>query len=354
MGSPRRFTFVDLFAGCGGMALGFRRAGFRSVWAVEQDPDAAATYRANFHHRVHAGPIEDVVEVPRQAAQADVVIGGPPCQGFSPLGRFKVRPEHAQMNDLWLEFMRIVRMIGPRAVLIENVPQFLESEQGRAAVGALERTGFSVVSTVLDAYDYGVPQHRRRAFLLASRVGPVDVPRPPKRPRVRTVRRAFAGLTEEPTGVDWHVGRHPTDLSLERYAVIPAGGNRFDLLKRLPDKTPVCWRKKTDGSTDVFGRLVLDQPSGTIRTEFFKPEKGRYLHPTAHRPITHREAMRLQSFPDGTGRGKFVWHGSNVSVARQVGNAVPPRLAYYLAREFRKTLEAAKAADVAEREVRSG
>lgn len=98
--------------------------------------------------------------------------------------------------------------------------------------------------------------------------------------------------------------------------------NRFDLEALAPDLTPACWKRKQSGGTDLFGRLWWDRPGYTIRTEFFKPEKGRYLHPTQHRPITHREAARLQSFPDG-----FKFCGSKTQIAKQIGNAVPPLLA---------------------------
>jgi DNA (cytosine-5)-methyltransferase 1 len=97
--------------------------------------------------------------------------------------------------------------------------------------------------------------------------------------------------------------------------------NRFDLQARAPELTPACWIRKKSGGTDLFGRLWWDRPAFTIRTEFFKPEKGRYLHPDQHRPITHREAARLQSFPDS-----FRFTGSKIEVARQIGNAVPPLL----------------------------
>jgi len=125
---------------------------------------------------------------------------------------------------------------------------------------------------------------------------------------------------------DLHFGRAPRPESLERYRVVPAGGNRFDLQRARPDITPRCWVEKPSGSTDIFGRLWWDRPSVTIRTEFFKPEKGRYLHPVAHRPITHFEACRLQGFDDD-----FRWRGSKISIARQIGNAVPIALAEALA-----------------------
>ena len=115
-------------------------------------------------------------------------------------------------------------------------------------------------------------------------------------------------------------------MSMERYKAIPPGGNRFDLMRNRPDITPACRLNKPTGTTDVMGRLWWDRPSATIRTEFFKPEKGRYLHPTANRVISHREAARLQSFPDW-----FEFEGSKIEIARQIGNAVPPQLAKAIA-----------------------
>ena len=127
-------------------------------------------------------------------------------------------------------------------------------------------------------------------------------------------------------------------MSVERYQTIPdEGEGRFDLAARRPDITPPCWLRKKTGSTDVFGRLWWGRPAFTIRTEFYKPEKGRYLHPSEHRPITVREAARCQTFPDS-----FVFPTSQrmTSVAKQVGNAVPPLLALTLARSIARHLEA--------------
>jgi DNA (cytosine-5)-methyltransferase 1 len=115
--------------------------------------------------------------------------------------------------------------------------------------------------------------------------------------------------------------------------LIPPGGNRFDLTNRRPDLAPPCWIRKRTGTADVFGRLKWDGQASTIRTEFYKPEKGRYLHPEEQRPITHREAANLQSF-----RESFIFIGNKTAVARQIGEAVPPRLAYYIALAVRKFL----------------
>jgi DNA (cytosine-5)-methyltransferase 1 len=161
---------------------------------------------------------------------------------------------------------------------------------------------------------------------------------------LNTVRKAFNEpnpLSFAPDGRNWHRTRPGLrDYSMRRYKAVPIGGNRFDMQTNLDASglshlVPACWRNKPTGTTDVFGRLRWDEPSVTIRTEFYKPEKGRYLHPQAHRPITAREAARLQSFPDSF---RFSEDQSLVSVARQIGNAVPPRLAYAIALAIRAHL----------------
>ena len=191
---------------------------------------------------------------------------------------------------------------------------------------------YVVDECVLNAADYGVPQRRRRGFVIASRIGPVTWPAETNGAGAHdgrawvTVMDAIGDLPSEPTGEDLHLGRNPTAMSLERYRAVPPGGNRFDLAANRPDLLPACWANKPTGTTDVFGRLWWDRPSVTIRTEFYKPEKGRYLHPEADRPITHREAARIQSFPDD-----FRFVGSRIQIARQIGNAVPPLLAEAIA-----------------------
>lgn len=324
-GRSTGLSFIDLFSGGGGLSMGFEQAGFRSIYAADWDRASCDTYHANFGHDVHCGDIADLRKVP----DAEILVGGPPCQGFSPLGKMIPREEHAEMNKLWREYFRILDLVEPRAFVIENVPEFRRSPEFKHLERAARKRGYEMVSDVLNAHHYGVPQLRRRAIVIGVREGegvpfmPAPVPLKAR----TTVRDAIGDLPLAPTGEDWHVGRDPRPESIERYKCVPPGGNRFDLMRKRPDITPRCWLNKKTGSTDVFGRLEWDKPSLTIRTEFYKPEKGRYLHPEAHRPITHREAARLQTFPDD-----FVFLGSKVEVARIIGNAVPPRLAYHVAR----------------------
>lgn len=335
---------LDLFAGAGGLTLGFDLAttlDYVPVYAVELESAACRTYKRNFGCGVWDGPIEGLEAFP----DADVIIGGPPCQGFSPLGRDRDARSRAQLNELWRHYLRAVRQVVPRAFVIENVPEFQKSAQFARLldVVATDRKlrGYGVAYGVLNSADYGVPQRRRRGILIAVR-GLKHVPWPPPVTHgpnsadgvpYATVRDAIADLPLRPTDLDLHFGRNPRPESLERYKAIPEGGNRFDLQRNRPDLTPRCWAEKPSGTTDVMGRLWWDRPSLTIRTEFFKPEKGRYLHPKAHRPITHREAARLQSFPDW-----FEFEGTRIEVARQIGNAVPPRLGTAIAEHLGRLL----------------
>ena len=324
----RKYSLIDLFAGAGGFTLGFEQAGFLPIYANENNEAAAATYAANFGGHCDARDIETVESIPA----TDVVIGGPPCQGFSNLG---TRLPNDPRNQLWRHFMRAVEESGPKVFVIENVPPLLKSAEGQEILSEAKILGYEVEGRILNSADYGSPQTRKRAIIIGSRVGPVLFPRqtheaPDKAPANgasllpwRTVRDAISDIPPEPTGEDLHWGRNPTELSKRRYRYVPPGGNRFDLPLEL---TPECWRKKTKGGTDLFGRLWWDRPSVTIRTEFYKPEKGRYLHPELHRPITHREAARLQGFPDDF---KFV--GSKIEIAKQIGNAVPVELARAIA-----------------------
>ena len=339
------YSVVDLFAGCGGLTAGFGMADcdigeFQPIAAVDSDVDSAATYAANFGDHVFLGSIEDWLKGAHYPDSADIVLGGPPCQGFSPLGKQEVTDRR---NALWKQYVEAVHNLRPKFFVLENVREFLRSEQFRGLEAACrpgeELEDYELEDFVLDSSHYGSPQRRRRAILIGRRRGhpPLGAPLPSS--RRSNVREAFHGLHAEVQNRDLpdrsaefrgqllqgpfvttelHVSRFFTQLSLDRYRSIPPGGNRFDIPYRL--QAP-CWRRHRTGSADVMGRLSWDKPSVTIRTEFYKPEKGRYLHPTANRPITHLEAARLQGFPD-----KYKWFGSKYSIARQIGNAVPLEL----------------------------
>jgi DNA (cytosine-5)-methyltransferase 1 len=359
---------IDLFAGCGGMTAGFVRHGYTPVFAVEHNLHAAATYAANYgEDHTYWG---DIAAVPDdEIPDADVIIGGPPCQGFSNLGSKDVDDPR---NQLWKQYLRFVQIARPKVFIIENVDRFRSSAEFQLLLDEADHgmiRDYELTHGLLLAADYGVAQRRTRTIVIGSRVGRIPLPQPThaKDPTLdetvkswRTVRNRIAALPERPTTtelpaattiffertvpgqfkwLDLHFGRRPRELSLRRYDCVPPGGGRFDL---PDDLLPRCWRDKPAGTTDVMGRMRWDAPSLTIRTEFFKPEKGQYLHPQwerdrpdkrVNRVITHLEAALLQDFPDD-----FLWCGSKIEIAKQIGNAVPVGLASAIAAHLRERL----------------
>lgn len=335
-------TSIDLFAGAGGLTAGLHAGSprIRTVRCVEHDVAAAATFEANHGAGLAcAGGIEEWL-AEEDVPEVDLVVGGPPCQGFSQLNRNRVGVER---NALWEKYAATIARAKPKWFVMENVSTFLKAPEYQQLLSWTERGGllgdWIVDARILLAADFGAPQKRRRTVVIGHRrdvLAPGFPLQTHDRGSHRTVREALSGIRPAVTAIDLprctttfagqefpgtfrsdelHLTRNYQHLSLTRFRSIPAGGNRFDLPDRL--KTP-CWRAHTSGSGDVMGRLHWDRPSVTIRTEFFKPEKGRYLHPTAHRAITHHEAARLQGFPDD-----YLWVGSKVEIARQIGNAVP-------------------------------
>jgi DNA (cytosine-5)-methyltransferase 1 len=349
------YKVIDLFSGAGGMTLGFADerfcGGFTPVLAVDLDRSALATHEANFGGRTVHEPIEEWLSGTPEIPQADVVIGGPPCQGFSLLN--KKRHGDAR-RALWEQYLDVVSMSGARIFVMENVTELFRSPELTQIRARAKEMGFETKAEILNAANYGSPQTRKRTVVVGWDPHRIGLPAFPPAvthstpdldlflPSWRTVRDAIGDLPtpmgteirEAESPHDLHFGRNPTPTSLARYRAVPPGGNRFDLQKNAPSLTPQCWIRKTSGGTDLFGRLWWDRPSVTIRTEFFKPEKGRYLHPDQHRPITHREAARLMGFPDD-----FVFRGSKTEIARQIGNAVPPDLAGAIARMVKAALE---------------
>jgi DNA (cytosine-5)-methyltransferase 1 len=352
----RRPKLIDLFSGAGGLSLGFTSAFghcFEPIWANDINKYAAASYNANFGSHCVQDDLNDVLnDCSFSIPQADVVVGGPPCQGFSLLNKNRNGDPRKQ---LWRPFLEVVKRSNASVFVMENVRQLVGSPEHAKIVEVARNMGFQTHHAILCAADYGVPQRRFRAIILGCNFADPKAVFPPRRTHFKegnglgrsapretpeyvvdptpweTVRQAIGDLgrplgteiRDDKPPYDLHFGRSPTAKSRARYRAIPKEGmNRFDLQKRAPELTPDCWIRKTTGGTDLFGRLWWDRPALTIRTEFFKPEKGRYLHPKQHRPITHREAARFQSFPDA-----FQFLGTKIEIAKQIGNAVPPQLA---------------------------
>ncbi|WP_114996447.1 DNA cytosine methyltransferase [Grimontia hollisae] len=354
------YKVIDLFCGAGGLSAGFmygkQGTDFVGVLAIDNNKYACETYNANFagNHCISVN-IEEWLQQQDSIPQADIVIGGPPCQGFSLLNKNR---EGDQRRALWEPYMDIVAASGAKMFIMENVPGLLKSDEFQDIENKSETMGFTLQKGVLNTADYGVPQTRQRAIVVGFNLKYFDREKLPTFPPAPTHRgpksnanlplwndvRSVISDLEPPKGTEirdvaapynLHFGRKPTEISMKRYRVVPPGGNRFDLMANAPEITPKCWLNKPSGGTDLFGRLWWDRPSVTIRTEFFKPEKGRYLHPDQHRPITHREAARIMTFPDD-----FQFCGTKIEIAKQIGNAVPVAFAAHIAQYAEQALRA--------------
>lgn len=317
---------IDLFSGCGGLTLGLKQAGFNVVGAVDNDPLAVETYRAN-HPEVATWQV-DIRELPALAmkrklqirkGEVDLLAGCPPCQGFS---RMRTRNGNREIqdprNDLVYEFLRFAKEFMPRAVMMENVPGLYNDLRVKILRRELENLGYHCECRILDAADYGVPQRRHRMILLAGRNGPLDFARPAA--SRRTVRDAIGSMPKAgESGDSLHdVPEHRTEKVKRLIRMIPKdGGGRSHLgvEYQLP-----CHRE-FGGFLDVYGRMAWDDVSPTITGGCSNPSKGRFLHPEEDRAITLREAALLQTFPRNyffsSRRGKD-------QASTMIGNALPP------------------------------
>jgi DNA (cytosine-5)-methyltransferase 1 len=347
----RKPTVIDLFSGAGGLALGLQRAGFHLRAAVEADKWAASTYRKNLgEHLIEADinklAVSDLLDFAGLArGECDLLVGGPPCQGFSVQRR---GIDEDPRNKLVLEFLRCVEGVMPRFFLMENVSGLL-SKRGRPFLDAvLERAaklGYKVHQAKLDAADYGVPQMRKRVILVGELTvsGASFFQFPPpivSAGNYKTVRSAIGDLAAPPTDGSPHakIFNHAREaklsaMNVERLKHIPPGGGRQDLPEHL--QLPCHRNNPLHRHVEVYGRLEWDRPSGTITARFDSFTRGRFAHPVEHRSLTLREGARLQTFPDD-----FRFEGNREEVAKQIGNAVPPALAEALGNAIMQALPA--------------
>jgi len=320
---------IDLFSGCGGLTQGLRDAGFRVLAGVEFDELAAASYRRN-HRRVvvfqedirDLRPIQFRRQFRLERGELDLLAGCPPCQAFSSMrclnGSRRTRDKDSK--DLVLEFLRFVRGLLPKVIMIENVPRLASDRRIRDVQRQLHDLGYEGEPAVLNAADFGVPQRRRRMIYIASRIGPIPCAGPLPPGAERTVWDAIHGLPRPGRS-----GDPPHDLPEERSERIKAlirriprnGGSRRSLGE---DEQLECHRN-CDGFNDVYGRMAWRNVSPTITSGCTNPSKGRFLHPSQNRAITLREAALLQGFPRNY---YFSLERGKCAAALLIGNAFPP------------------------------
>lgn len=339
----RQIVGVDLFSGCGGMALGAISAGVGVEVALERNAHAAATYAANLGNAIHQQDIRaHRIREFRRNGNPLVVFGGPPCQGFSTSNQ-RTRSKENPNNWLFREFARVVKLYDPNWLVFENVKGIIETEGGlflEEIFDTFSRLGFTLSSKVLCAADFGVPQQRSRLFILGSRDrAQLAFPAPHAKPAT-TVREALADLPSLRNGasVDRLPYARPADTPfarllrgqlracgnhlvtrnaphiIERFRYVPPGGNWSD----IPASLMANYTDRSRCHTRIYHRLRMDTPACVIGN--FR--KNMLIHPTQSRGLSVREAARLQSFPDW-----FVFNGSIGFQQQQVGDAVPPLLA---------------------------
>lgn len=345
---------VDLFSGVGGLSLGFRMAGFPIAIANEIDEQIAEAYTINHPDTIMINEDItkiDIKEIFKNFKDTEVIIGGPPCQGFSQKGKREILED--PRNYLFKYFYDVVNYIKPKYFVIENVPNILTAHNGifkKDIYELFEKVGYSLNSEILNAADYGVPQYRKRAFIIGKK-GNQAVKMPKKGNMITTAWDAISDLAYLNSGEGEfkseylfpykseyqkrmrckseylynHVATKHNKIVLERMNYIPENGGRAD----LPEE-----HKTKSIYSGTWGRITKHEPSVTITTRFDTPSSGRFTHPFLNRAITVREAARLQGFPDD-----FVFYGSKMSQMREVGNAVPPPVAYAIAKQIKEDME---------------
>lgn len=324
---------LDLFCGAGGLSLGLEAAGFRVIGAVDSWEPAIRSYRANFSHDAWLADAGDL-NAEKLAHMGiggpiDVVVGGPPCQGFSIQ---RIGKDVDDRNDLVASFGRTVISVRPKLFIMENVPGLL-GHRGREHFqhfeAMLTAAGYLLTWKILDASDYDVPQMRRRVFVVGWQnglKGKFKYPEPVGG-HPRSVRSAIGDLPEPPLdhsaseGDPLHRRTKLSALNLRRLQHIPPGGGFEDLPIELRVNAHKGGAKRI-GHRSVYGRLSFDRPAATITARFDSFTRGRFAHPEHDRNITLREGARLQGFPD---YHQFV--GTQEEIAALIGNAVPPPLA---------------------------
>ena len=335
---------VDLFSGAGGLSLGFAWTGCNIVLAVDNDEDSIRTHSENIDGEVRRLDLCDVrkslEEIQSITGGVDLVIGGPPCQGFSVQRRGQ---QADSRNDLVISYVKTATLLAPKAILMENVPTVL-GPRGKKHIDQvkkiLSKRGYRFYSSILEAADFGVPQYRRRAFIVGIKndLPDFDFPVPTHTEKSRaTVREAITTLPpvlssfEPHPDVANHQRRRISPLNIKRISYVPEGGGRLDIPYELQLD---CHKKHQDHRhLDVYGRMWWDRPSPTLTAMFDNFTRGRFAHPAEDRNITNREGARIQSFPDD-----FVFYGNQKSVARQIGNAVPPLLGQRVAEALLKSI----------------
>lgn len=323
----KKFTYIDLFSGAGGFSLGFDKAGFKNVFSVDREPEFCETYKFNFPN--HKLIQKDITKLTKKEIlnlvnnrKVDVIIGGPPCQGFSIAGNIGRRFLNDERNYLFKEFARVVKIVNPKFIIIENVARLYNHNGGKTRndiINEFKKIGYHVECKVINTVDYGIPQIRRRIIFMGSRITK-NLPFPESKvEKYTTVKEVLEKYIRKRNWYENHIPMNHTQQMLKKMSYVKDGGSRLQI--------PTYLRPKS-GDVRKYIRYNSNAPSICITGDMRK-----VFHYSQNRALTVRELATLQSFPDN-----FVFQGTSISQQQQVGNSVPPSMAEIIANTLVKVL----------------
>lgn len=350
------YNILDLFSGAGGLSRGMEMVnGFKTRVATDFDKSALETFKFNFpevetiYGNILDENVKNIITSTAIKEKVNMIIGGPPCQGFSNKG--KKLGLNDPRNFLFLEYLDMVKRIQPDIFIIENVKAMLTAVDGYF-INEIEKRvfnmGYNLVYGVLTASDFGVPQNRQRAILLASKKSDLKLPNPTNNKKT-TVKDAISDLAYLNSG-EGSFEQEYRYLPMSKYQKMMRGHSKRlynhqatahspEAVRKLslipPEKGKEFLSPELQGKQQfktTWGRLKWNSQSPTIDTRFDTPSNGTNSHPCLNRAITPREAARIQSFPDD-----FVFLGKKTYITKQIGNAVPPLMAKAIAQNIKET-----------------
>ena len=321
--------YIDLFSGSGGFSLGFDNEGFQNVFSIDIEPSFCETYRHNFYN--HQLIEKDICELSdseikylKEFDDIDVVIGGPPCQGFSIAGNIGRKFVDDPRNRLFKEFVRVVKVVKPKFFVMENVARLYTHNKGETRNEILkdfETLGYKVDCKILNSADYGVPQVRKRAIFIGTNTNQkIEFPTKEVENYV-SVKEALSSYPKlksgEESSIPNHIAMSHSEQMLNKMSYVTDGGDRNEI--------PIKIRPKT-GDVRKYIKYASDKPSVCVTGDMRK-----IFHYEQNRALTVRELAKLQSFPDD-----FIFKGTRISQQQQVGNSVPPKMASAIAKAIIK------------------
>ncbi|MFR8927020.1 DNA cytosine methyltransferase [Peptoniphilus senegalensis] len=330
-----KYSYIDLFCGAGGLSFGFDKAGFENIFSVEINPEFAKTYKKNFPS--HKLLVEDIRDISNDTVkelvggrEIDIIIGGPPCQGFSIAGNIGRTFIDDERNRLFKEFVRFVSEVNPKMFIMENVAAMATHLKGKtikAIVDAFEHAGmgYKVKWEVLNTVNYEIAQERRRIVVVGVRSDlDTEFSYPTHSTIIKTIKEVIGDLpplaSGEKSNIPNHIAMSHSEQMLEKMSYIKDGGDRYDIPEELRPKS---------GDVRKYIRYDSTRPSVCVTGDMRK-----IFHYEQNRALTCRELARIQSFPDS-----FVFEGKSIQIQQQIGNAVPPKLANFLAEQAKETLD---------------